>query len=246
MKNINILLLFKKAMLFVLMDVIIPDIINKKIRAHMFNNNKGQELFPMVKSNIAVMAENQLINIATMLFNARHSKGFFSICEITSLCNLLDVFRVEDNEQDVFYLMSDRQIGYNKIYRALHCSEIYFFTDESYQEIVESIIDYFELSGDLGSKVFGSRKDEILGEYMRIAYSNPEIGEEEINNLLTGIDDLPEEELKNNQVTSKNKEVDLSARDLVFLIVLSIFTGGLMVKLIGVINSSSVFERIFG
>ncbi|MBP4081671.1 hypothetical protein [Aeromonas sp. MrichA-1] len=212
----------------------------------MNNNNKEQGLFPMVKGNIAIMAENKLIKIANMLSNARHKKEVFSICEITSLFNLLDVFRVEDNEQDGFYLMSGRQIGYNKIYRALHCSEIYFFTDESYQEIVESIIDYFEISGDLGSKVFGSRKDEILEEYMRIAYSNPELGEGEISNLLVGIDELLEEELKNNQVASKNKEVDLSARDLIFLIVLSIFTGGLMVKLIDAINNSSVFERIFG
>lgn len=213
----------------------------------MFNNNKDQELFPMVKSNIAVMAENQLINIATMLFNARHSKGFFSICEITSLFNLLDVFRSKDNEYNDLCLMSVKQMEYNKIYRALHCSEIHFFTDEGYQEIVESIVDYFELKGELGDRVFGSRKDAILDEYMRIAYSNPELSEEEINTLLVGFDEPlePLQEIKDNQTKTKNKEVELSISDVLFLIIMSFVAGGVMVKLIDAINNSSIFDRIF-
>lgn len=210
-------------------------------------NNKEQELFPMVKSNIAVMAENQLINIATMLFNARHSKGFFSICEITSLFNLLDVFRSKDNEYNDLCLMSVKQMEYNKIYRALHCSEIHFFTDEGYQEIVESIVDYFELKGELGDRVFGSRKDAILDEYMRIAYSNPELSEEEINTLLVGFDEPlePLQEIKDNQTKTKNKEVELSISDVLFLIIMSFVAGGVMVKLIDAINNSSIFDRIF-
>ncbi|WP_181294905.1 hypothetical protein [Aeromonas veronii] len=210
-------------------------------------SNKEQELFPMVKSNIAVMAENQLINIATMLFNARHSKGFFSICEITSLFNLLDVFRSKDNEYNDLCLMSVKQMEYNKIYRALHCSEIHFFTDEGYQEIVESIVDYFELKGELGDRVFGSRKDAILDEYMRIAYSNPELSEEEINTLLVGFDEPlePLQEIKDNQTKTKNKEVELSISDVLFLIIMSFVAGGVMVKLIDAINNSSIFDRIF-
>ncbi|PTH80013.1 hypothetical protein DAA48_15730 [Aeromonas veronii] len=201
----------------------------------------------MVKSNIAVMAENQLINIATMLFNARHSKGFFSICEITSLFNLLDVFRSKDNEYNDLCLMSVKQMEYNKIYRALHCSEIHFFTDEGYQEIVESIVDYFELKGELGDRVFGSRKDAILDEYMRIAYSNPELSEEEINTLLVGFDEPlePLQEIKDNQTKTKNKEVELSISDVLFLIIMSFVAGGVMVKLIDAINNSSIFDRIF-
>lgn len=210
-------------------------------------SNKEQKLFPMVKSNIAVMAENQLINIATMLFNARHSKGFFSICEITSLFNLLDVFRSKDNEYNDLCLMSVKQMEYNKIYRALHCSEIHFFTDEGYQEIVESIVDYFELKGELGDRVFGSRKDAILDEYMRIAYSNPELSEEEINTLLVGFDEPlePLQEIKDNQTKTKNKEVELSISDVLFLIIMSFVAGGVMVKLIDAINNSSIFDRIF-
>lgn len=222
----------------------------------MKNNNKEQVVLSSVKGNIAVMAENRLIKIAYMLLNARHEKEVFSICEITSLFDLLDVFRGQDNERDSFYLMSDKQIEYNKVYRALHCAEIHFFTDESFKEIVESIIDYFELDGELGSRVFGGRKDEVLDEYMLIAYSNasdtkniksskPELSEEEISELLVGFDDLLEEESKDNQVKEENKKVNLSVRDAIFLTVLSIVAGGLMVKLIDAVNNSSIFDRIF-
>lgn len=207
-------------------------------------DNKEKELFSVVKGNIAVMAENQLIKIANMLSQARHEKEVFSICEITSLFNLLDVFRRRDDDS-ALCLMSGKQIDYNRVYRALHCAEIHFFTDEGYEEIVESIIDYFELNGELGSSVFGSRKDEILTGYMRIAYSSPEPNEEEISRLLIGIDDLLEEESKDNQVKEENKKVNLSVRDAIFLTVLSIVAGGLMVKLIDAVNNSSIFDRIF-